>query len=180
LNIGGADGWKSTFAITSDSLTAWIAANSSAGTLHAWWEKARDVSEAADAWWTEYSTGSNYQKFTAGNVGPEAAVSCTDGAGTTVTTCMCDVATTPTGGTWTKTADNTEADCKTACENYTITGLLEVDSNVNGTGFDNLGTTLTPSSNGKFAKFSATGQWCGAYSFLSTGTADAANANPKC
>lgn len=171
MDIGGTDGWKSTFTINSDSLTAWITANASAGNVHTWWVKAAEVSEAADAWWTAY-TG-NHAKFTAGSVGPEAAVSC---AGETTTQCICDVAQTPSGGTWTKTADNTEADCKAACENYTIAGLLEADANVNGAvaAFDNLGT------NGKFAKFTVDGQWCGAYSFFSTGTADASNANPKC
>ena len=77
MNIGGANGWISTFAIDGDSLTAWIAANtSSAGNVHLWWAKPRDVSVAADAWWTAYTN--NHADLTATTV-PNAGIVCANG-----------------------------------------------------------------------------------------------------
>lgn len=99
-----ADAWKMDFTITAASIEKWWDLNDAgnsgvAGPVWSWWDKAKDVSEAASAWHTKWAAD-NAEMALNGFV-TDTIVTATNGQNV-----ACDVSATgagngPNGGTWT-------------------------------------------------------------------------------
>jgi len=154
------------FTCDKTSVVAFKTANTAGGGVtenaaYAWWLKASAMTEALDAWYTAYAAKPN--SITSEGATAHADVEETETKnGSDSAPC----ASSATGDGWINASSGTSiALCKLACITYTVGELvvdMDYDSKVNG----------------KTAKYTAAGHYCGAYSFAKT--VEDANAGTGC